>query len=270
MRRNMRNNEAVMRISEKIISKKALPAVLVSCFLSIILFSSCGESFPQYRYVLAERGLLLRKGPLVSTEAIEKIPYGFRIKLLERTGRKSSIPGGASGDDTSGYWYYTEYAGKTGWIFGAYLGTVDQYFASVKKESLKLKGLDKHVRAVLGKEGGHVTAWFYPGGEMINSEMFFCGDGVCILSSQIFTKNKEPYIFRYQFRENNTLLRLVFADHRLVFKNYARVESDRKGVKAIDYEDKAVLYRIAPDTSDPKLKSFCFLGWCFFEKPFDY
>ena len=77
--------------------------------------------------------LRLREGPSISTPALITLWKGYVIEVIKRNEQPETI-----GDHTD-YWYYINYKGLRGWVYGQYLIMYDsrQRAEQASKELLK-------------------------------------------------------------------------------------------------------------------------------------
>lgn len=78
----------------------------------------------------------VRTGPSIKDKVKAKVKYGDRVTATERTEEKAYIS-----KYGNHYWYYVDYYGGTGWIYGGLL-----------KESNNTEGEDKEVKVVTGND----------------------------------------------------------------------------------------------------------------------
>ncbi len=114
----------------KSISRIALPLAL----LCSLFFVSCGKHnesasiklpptpilTPQNQWgVVNAEHLRLRKDPTVDSTAIFTLWRGYEVEILDRSETVESV------GNIKDYWYYINYGGLRGWVFGYYLDLYD-------------------------------------------------------------------------------------------------------------------------------------------------
>jgi len=93
--------------------------IILNIAFGILLFilkshsNSYSESFDAR--VNSRNGLRLRQTPSATAETVAKIPYFEIVKVLRTNGPTDVFR------NTSKNWYFIEYKGKKGWIWGGYL-----------------------------------------------------------------------------------------------------------------------------------------------------
>lgn len=94
------------------------------------------EDYKTTNYIIAVNGLTLRKEPSLESEKLEVIPFGTKIETLKKTINTSKIK--SENYYINNYWYYAEYNGIKGWLFGEYI--------SLNKMSKQLVMLDRIIK----------------------------------------------------------------------------------------------------------------------------
>jgi hypothetical protein len=101
----------------KIITSTAL--IFFSLYF-VYAFSTETENI-NFRYVGAKSGLMMREKPDVKGKTITLIPEGEELVLIEEKSEKINIAG------KKGKWSKIKWKDKTGWVFGGFLQTQEQY-----------------------------------------------------------------------------------------------------------------------------------------------
>ena len=71
--------------------------------------------------------LKLRTGPEEKSEDINYLPLGAIVEIIKKDGVIKNF------DNANDYWYYIDYKGEVGWIFGSYLEIFNSYEEAEKK-----------------------------------------------------------------------------------------------------------------------------------------
>lgn len=83
-------------------------------------------------------GLKLRQDPREDSEIINHLPYGALAEILVKQEQVSEF------ENIRDYWYYIDFKGQKGWIFGYYLFLYNTYDEAYKKsEELLFKNIEK-------------------------------------------------------------------------------------------------------------------------------
>lgn len=76
-------------------------------------------SVPSQWGVVNSPQLRVRSGPGTSFKAIYTLWRGYEVQIVDRARRQESVSG------TNAYWYYVDYRGLRGWVYGDYLTLYD-------------------------------------------------------------------------------------------------------------------------------------------------
>lgn len=68
--------------------------------------------------VIVKPAVVFRQSPDIKGKIIGKIPFGKSVAVVDREGPEANLMG------LTGKWTKVSYAGKTGWVFGAFLDSV--------------------------------------------------------------------------------------------------------------------------------------------------
>lgn len=112
------------------------------------------------------------------------------------------------------------------------LHVAEKYYDLITRENKKLVGI-----------------LYYPGGDMVPSEMYFYDNGLLVVDSGMFTKEKDKVYFIYHFSEDYMELNITYIDDR---------------VNPQLYSNEAV------QTIPIKKDQIVFGGWVFFNERFTY
>lgn len=93
--------------------------LIANLILGFVLFTTKSQSDSREgsfnARVNSRNGLRLRQTPSATAETVSKIPYCEIVKVLRTNGPSEVFR------NTSKNWYFIEYKGKKGWIWGGYL-----------------------------------------------------------------------------------------------------------------------------------------------------
>ncbi|MBN1798813.1 MAG: SH3 domain-containing protein [Spirochaetales bacterium] len=104
---------------------KYLLLYLVLFFVATALSAQSPESISESRWITADIGLRIRKGPGLNYEKIGLIPFAEKVMLLEETGNTLTIQG------ATGKWSKIDWHGTIGWVFGGFLTDDDANVYSI-------------------------------------------------------------------------------------------------------------------------------------------
>lgn len=76
-------------------------------------------SAPYQWAVVNSPQLRVRKGPSTSFEAVYTLWKGYTVQIVDRSRQPENVA------DTTSYWYYINYRGLEGWVYGHYLTLYD-------------------------------------------------------------------------------------------------------------------------------------------------
>jgi hypothetical protein len=105
--------------------KKLLCGTFVIIALLFITFTA-GTAPENLRFAGAKAGLVLRETPDTSGKKIGLIPLDDEVTLLEEKGEPVTIAG------KTGKWSKVTWKDKTGWVFGGFLKTDEEYAQTVQ------------------------------------------------------------------------------------------------------------------------------------------
>ncbi len=109
-----------------------------------------------------------------------------------------------------------------------------------------------------------VATWKFPGSEMGPAEMYFWDNGLLVVNSEIFSKQKSENYFLWSLNNDQTLLSITFVDKRIPFSELVvAAESSHLGrhVHSINIEQRKVIYLVRDR------EVFFFLNWGFYREP---
>ena len=92
---------------------KNILLLLTLCLITTILLAD-----NKYFYTTATSGLRIRKEPSINSLKMGLIPFGTKIKTLEKSKNVDTISGKKS------HWYRIKYKNLNGWVFGNFLSKI--------------------------------------------------------------------------------------------------------------------------------------------------
>jgi hypothetical protein len=78
--------------------------------------------------------LKLRNSPNEESETVKYLPLGAIIEILKKDKELKNF------ENANDYWYYINYKGEEGWIFGIYIQIFNTYDESEKKSEIIIFG----------------------------------------------------------------------------------------------------------------------------------
>lgn len=118
----------------KRLSVRRVGALLLLAAIAALSLSSCSkkQEYPQIKlpptpllgseenWAVVNNPLLrLREGPSIHDKALISLRGGYVVEIMKRSQTQDTV-----GDNTN-YWYYINFRGLNGWVFGYYLTMFD-------------------------------------------------------------------------------------------------------------------------------------------------
>lgn len=127
---------------------------------------------------------------------------------------------------------------------------------------------EQYVRLIMDEKKMLAATWTFPGTDVPPGEMYFYGNGLLILDSVLFSKNKEKRYLHYAFSPDREFVTITFIDNRIQFDKNVKAEKqnfDRDPsywpIAAIDVSKKEITYRV--DSHHNYEEGITFLGLVF-------
>lgn len=100
-----------------------LKLINITISLSVLSTSAISAQSSE-QLVIVKPAVVFRDGPDLNGKIIGKIPFGKAVTVIDRGGPEANLMG------LTGNWTKVSFGGKTGWVFGAFLDSVEsrKYF----------------------------------------------------------------------------------------------------------------------------------------------
>jgi hypothetical protein len=186
----------------------------------------------------------------------------------EKSNEKYKYHDTSNNIDYNEFWYKYKHSDNSGWVYGAFLGNLEDYKKAFIKKVFKDKiYIHDNYKYLLDDNNLKIDfIWYFPGGDMKKSELIFFNNGLLACYSQIFSPVKENSYFKYQFNTEESEITIQYIDKRVEFNKYHTTDLNKPNFISVNIKNQSMTYKIENNNSSPSMKSLSFQGWNFFEK----